>query len=82
MRLNGRYHLSEGVVYLEKIKAMPHKELKDITSDIFTAGRSKRIYTDKKFGIPYLSNSDVVNLTLSNLVIITLLNMLTIRNPY
>lgn len=62
MRFNGRYHLSEGVLYLKKIKSMPHNELKDLTSDIFTAGRSKRVYTEKKHGVPYLSNSDVVKL--------------------
>jgi len=60
MRFDGSYHLSEGTIYLKKLRKMPHKELDDLTSEIFTAGRSKRIYTEKQFGYPYLSNSDVV----------------------
>lgn len=60
MRFDSSYHLSEGTIYLKKLRDMPHIELKDITSNIFTAGRSKRTYTAKDFGFPYLSNSDVV----------------------
>ncbi len=59
MRFDSSYHLSEGTVYLKKIRKMPYKELDEITSNIFTAGRNKRVYTDEKFGYPYLSNSDV-----------------------
>jgi len=62
MRFDGSYHLSEGTIYLKKLRKMPHKELDDLTSEIFTAGRSKRIYTEEQFGYPYLSNSDVVRL--------------------
>lgn len=60
MRFDGSYHLSEGTIYLKKLRKMPYKELDDLTSEIFTAGRSKRIYTEEQFGFPYLSNSDVV----------------------
>ncbi len=60
MRFNSGYHLSEGTIYLKKLRKMPHKELDDIASNIFTAGRSKRVYTKEKYGYPYLSNSDVV----------------------
>ncbi|MCO6359036.1 hypothetical protein [Roseivirga pacifica] len=60
MRLDSSYHLSVGTIYLKKLRSMPHNELKDITSNIFTAGRSKRVYTQEQFGYPYLSNSDVV----------------------
>jgi len=60
MRFDGSYHLSEGTIYLKKLRKMPHKELDGLTSEIFTAGRSKRIYTEEQFGYPYLSNSDVV----------------------
>jgi restriction endonuclease S subunit len=59
MRFDGGYHLSEGTIYLKAIRKMPYKELDKITSNIFTAGRNKRVYTDEKFGYPYLSNSDV-----------------------
>lgn len=60
MRFNSGYHLSEGTIYLKKLRKMPHNELDDIASNIFTAGRSKRVYTKEKYGYPYLSNSDVV----------------------
>ena len=60
MRFDGSYHLSEGTIYLKKLRKMPHKELENLTSEIFTAGRSKRIYTEEQYGYPYLSNSDVV----------------------
>lgn len=60
MRFDGSYHISDGTIYLKKLRKMPHKELQELTSNIFTAGRNKRVYTDKEFGFPYLSNSDVV----------------------
>lgn len=62
MRFDGSYHLSIGTIYLKKLRKMPHKELEELTSEIFTAGRRKRIYTEEQFGYPYLSNSDVVRL--------------------
>jgi type I restriction enzyme S subunit len=61
-RLDSSYHLSEGIIYLKKLRAMPHAELQNLSSRIFTAGRNKRVYTNKDFGFPYLSNSDVSNL--------------------
>ncbi len=60
MRLNGKYHLSKGNIYSKKLRSMPFEELGNLTSKIFTAGRSKRVYTDKDHGYPYLSNTDVV----------------------
>lgn len=60
MRLDGSYHISEGTLYLTKLEKMPHKELQQICNRIFTAGRNKRVYTERQFGYPYLSNSDVV----------------------
>lgn len=59
MRFDGSYHISDGTVYLKKLTVMPHQRLDSLCSKIFTAGRSKRIYTDKERGFPYLSNSDV-----------------------
>lgn len=59
LRFDGSYHLSEGVLYTNKIQKMNFEYLGDLTSEIFTAGRTKRIYTSKEFGYPYLSNSDV-----------------------
>lgn len=60
MRFDGSYHISEGTLYLTKLYKMPHKELQQICTRIFTAGRNKRVYTERQFGYPYLSNSDVV----------------------
>ncbi|WP_313381906.1 methylation-associated defense system restriction endonuclease subunit S MAD5 [Proteiniphilum saccharofermentans] len=60
LRFDGSYHLSDGTLYLRKLRKMPHQELQSLCSDIFTAGRSKRVYTEKDKGFPYLSNSDVV----------------------
>ena len=60
MRFDSKYHLSDGTVYFKKLREHPHTELAFLCSDIFTAGRSKRVYTGKKYGYPYLSNSDIV----------------------
>lgn len=60
LRFDASYHLSEGNTYLRKLQKMPHKNLRSLCADIFTAGRNKRIYTKKNRGFPYLSNSDIV----------------------
>lgn len=60
MRFDGSYHISEGTIFLKKLKRMPHADLISFCPNIFTAGRNKRVYTDKEKGFPYLSNSDVV----------------------
>ncbi len=60
MRFDSSFHLSEGTFFLKKLRSMPYSELQDLTLGIFTAGRSKRMYTQKEFGYPYLSNSDIV----------------------
>ncbi|NWQ43322.1 restriction endonuclease subunit S [Bacillus sp. EB106-08-02-XG196] len=60
MRFDSSYHLSIGTIYLKKLRKMPYYNLGDITEKIFTAGRSKRIYTKDKYGYPYLSNTDIV----------------------
>lgn len=59
LRFDGSYHLSEGVLYSSKIQKMKFDFLGNLASEIFTAGRTKRIYTSKEKGYPYLSNSDV-----------------------
>lgn len=60
MRVDGSFHLSDGVMLEREILKHPHKPLVDFCSNIFTSGRSKRVYTKKEHGYPYLSNSDVV----------------------
>ena len=59
LRFDGSYHLSDGVLYSNKIQKMKFDFLGNLVSEIFTAGRTKRIYTSKERGYPYLSNSDV-----------------------
>lgn len=59
LRFDGSYHLSDGVLYSNKIQKMKFDFLGNLASEIFTAGRTKRIYTSKERGYPYLSNSDV-----------------------
>lgn len=60
MRVDGSFHLSDGVMLEREILKHPHKPLVDFCSNIFTSGRSKRVYTKKEHGYPYLSNLDVV----------------------
>jgi type I restriction enzyme S subunit len=58
-RLNSDFHLAEGVIYDRLIRKKLHKPLGELTSEIFCAGRSKRIYVNKEKGIPYLGNTDI-----------------------
>jgi type I restriction enzyme, S subunit len=60
-RLNSDFHLSEGVQIRLKIREHPHASLGEITSNVFCAGRGKRNYVESKFGIPMLSNTDMVS---------------------
>ncbi|MDH8701159.1 type I restriction enzyme S subunit [Dysgonomonadaceae bacterium PH5-43] len=60
MRIDGSFHLSDGVMLERAIVNHSHKPLIDFCSSIFTSGRNKRVYTRKEYGYPYLSNSDVV----------------------
>ena len=60
MRIDGSFHLSDGVILERAIVNHSHKPLIDFCSSIFTSGRNKRVYTNKEYGYPYLSNSDVV----------------------
>jgi len=61
MRIDGSFHLSDGVALERLISKRPHKLLFEFCDNIFTAGRRKRTYTKKEFGYPYLSNSDVIS---------------------
>ncbi|WP_163380131.1 restriction endonuclease subunit S [Cyclobacterium sp. SYSU L10401] len=60
-RLNSDFHLTDGVVYDRFFRSMNHETLGALSSDIFCAGRSKRIYVDKENGIPYLGNTDITS---------------------
>lgn len=60
MRLDGSFHLAEANIYEKTILKREHRLLDSFCDDIFTSGRSKRFYTTKERGYPYLSNSDVI----------------------
>lgn len=60
MRLDGSFHLSNASIYERKIKSNKHNTLLAFVDQVFTAGRNKRVYTQRDFGYPYLSNSDVI----------------------
>ncbi|NJX15529.1 methylation-associated defense system restriction endonuclease subunit S MAD5 [Tamlana crocina] len=59
LRFNSDFHLSEGVAYDRLLRANPHFTLENLTTDIFCAGRSKRIYVSEDNGYPYLGNTDI-----------------------
>ncbi len=62
LRLNGGFHLSEAVIYENQIKRGTWADLRTLTEEIFTAGRSRRVYiSDSTKGYPYLGNSDVLS---------------------
>lgn len=60
MRLDGSFHLAEANIYEKTILKNKHRLLDGFCENIFTSGRSKRFYTSKERGYPYLSNSDVI----------------------
>ena len=59
-RFDGKYHNAEVNVYDSLIRKHFDCTLGDCCSDIFTASRGKRVYTDKEHGVPYFSNSDMI----------------------
>jgi len=68
-RLDGSYHLSEGVSVRNAVKKSPYtlRYVKDGANSIFYGGRAKRIYVKSpKHGIPFLSSSDILLANLNN----------------
>ena len=59
LRLDGNFHLSEGLVVRAHIKKSPYgiDSIGDVTSDVYCPGIFKRNYT--KNGIPFLGGSDI-----------------------
>ena len=64
LRLDSSYHLSEGRLARFALSFLPYeiKPLKEFTIDIFTSGRSKRIYTNQENGLHFLGNTDIAKL--------------------
>lgn len=60
LRFDGSYHNAEANVYDSVIKQHSTHLLSYYCSEVFTSGRNKRVYTEKEFGFPFLSNSDVM----------------------
>ena len=59
LRFDGSYHNAEVNVYDSVINSHSSHTLDYYCTEIFTSGRNKRVYTTEKFGIPFLSNSDI-----------------------
>lgn len=59
LRLDGNFHLSEGLVVRAQIKKSPYgiKKISEVTSRVYCPGIFKRNYT--KTGIPFLGGSDI-----------------------
>jgi restriction endonuclease S subunit len=62
LRLNASYHLSEANFLEKKLQKFSIQTLAKLTLDIFTAGRSKRIYTQNRNAIPFLGNIDILSI--------------------
>lgn len=61
MRFDGGYHNADVNVYDKVIRKHSQHTLDYYCSDIFTSGRTKRVYTELEYGYPFLSNADVVS---------------------
>lgn len=61
-RFDGSYHNAEINVYDNVISSHSKHTLSYYCTEIFTSGRNKRAYTTKDFGVPFLSNSDILSL--------------------
>lgn len=61
MRFDGGYHNADVNVYDKVIRKHSQHTLDYYCSDIFTSGRTKRVYTEPEYGYPFLSNADVVS---------------------
>lgn len=62
MRFDGSFHNAEANIYDAIIRKHSNHNLEFYCTKIFTSGRTKRVYTDKEHGVPFLSNSDVSSL--------------------
>lgn len=68
-RLDGSYHLSEGVSVRNAVKKSPYtlRHVEDGANSIFYGGRAKRVYVkSEKHGIPFLSSSDILLADVNN----------------
>ena len=61
MRFDGSYHNADVNIYDSVIRKHSEHTLSYYCTAIFTSGRNKRAYTTQEFGVPFLSNSDVIS---------------------
>lgn len=64
LRFDAEFHLSEGVKTIKLIKRCPYEvlTLKDVASDIFYGGRSKRAYVAApERGVPFMGSADMLD---------------------
>lgn len=60
-RFDGKFHNAAVNIYDTLIRKHQHKLLGECCTEVYTASRSKRVYTARKFGCPYFSNSDMLS---------------------
>ena len=63
LRLDGKFHLSDGRLARKKISNSPYpiKSIGEVTKDIFYGGRDRRIYVkDPKKGILFMGSADML----------------------
>ena len=60
-RFDGSYHNAAVNIYDGIIRKHSSHNLSFYCSDVFTSGRNRRVYTSEAFGVPFLSNSDVMS---------------------
>lgn len=61
MRFDGSFHNASINVYDPVIREHSSHSLDYYCTNIFTSGRTKRVYTRPQFGYPFLSNTDVIS---------------------
>lgn len=68
-RFDASYHLSEAIAVKRLIHKSPYPltTIGEVSKDIFYGNRAKRVYVcDKKYGIPFLSSSDILKADVEN----------------
>lgn len=60
-RFDGRFHNADVNIYDNILRHHSSHPLSYYCEEIFTASRGRRAYTSSAYGVPYLSNSDVIS---------------------
>ena len=62
LKFKGSFHLSGGEIYNNLIKENKYQLLGEVISYMSNIGVNKRIYTNKEFGVPFVSNTSLSNM--------------------